>query len=161
MRLLLIFLASLTVLVSKAQTPAGSGLGFLPWQQSLDVNPISSWQVRPYASVSAGYIFAGRGISYLYAPVGVALYHPLTGNLTAFAAATIAPTVFNFNTFNGSPMAKPYGNTFGGLNLNTGISGGLIYTNDAKTFSISGSLSVQRSSYPVYVPAKTTTTRQY
>jgi len=37
---------------------------------------------------------------------------------------------------------------------------GLMYVNDAKTFSVSGSIGVQRSSYPVYPYPQANRTKQ-
>jgi hypothetical protein len=157
MRMLLTLLASMAFLAPRAQNhlPIGSGLGFtplqpyIPYSLILDGNPNHSWQMRPYASVSAGYMFLGGGISYVSAPVGVIFYRPLNSNFTSFAGASVAPTVFSVNRLYNQPLP---GNNFTGLTVNPSIQGGLIYTNDAKTFSISGSISAQRGSYPVYVP---------
>lgn len=152
----------MALLTTKAQAPApmapiAGGWGFAPSLSFVpfpDYTPIDKWQLRPYTSISAGYIFAAHtGISYVTAPVGVALYRPLTKNLTAFAAATVAPTLFNFGA---APSVKPYPNGLNTLGWNAGVSGGLIWTNDAKTFSISGSVSVERGSYPIYTPPATT-----
>jgi hypothetical protein len=147
--MLLTLLASIAFLTPRAQThvPPGSGIGFTPWQ------------LRSYASVSAGYLFLGRGgMSYFSAPVGVALYRRLNSNFTAFAGVNIAPTVFNMSRLYTDP-AYP-ANRFTNLGVNAGIQGGLIYTNDAKTFSISGSISVERGSYPVYSPPRNNTTKR-
>jgi hypothetical protein len=159
--MLLTLLALMAFLVPKAQNhlPIGNGWGFAPWQPYipysliLDGSPNHGWQMRPYASISAGYLFlGGGGTSYVSAPVGVVFYRPLNSNFTTFAGASVAPTVFNFNRLYNQPAP---GNNFTGLTVNPSIQGGLIYTNDAKTFSISGSISVQRGSYPVYVPNRT------
>ena len=126
----------------------------------------SKWLLRPFASLSAGYIFYnGGGTSYVAAPLGVALYHPLNPNWTAFGAVTASPVLFNVNRMSALPIndpgqfGYPYSGTYG-LGLTTGVQGGLIYTNDAKTFSISGSVRVERSSYPVYPSYKSTSTKQ-
>jgi hypothetical protein len=112
------------------------------------------WQVRPYASFQAGYAFFHGGLSYLSVPVGVALLHPLNKNFTAFAGVSAAPAAFSIsrlysesavNGFNSGNFSRPYG--FG---LNAAVQAGLIYTNDAKTFSISGSVGLERGSYPIY-----------
>ncbi|HWB93700.1 MAG TPA: hypothetical protein VG605_17695 [Puia sp.] len=109
------------------------------------------WQLRPYASVSAGMIFLnGAGASYLSAPVGLMLARPLSNNVAAFSSLSVAPTVFDMNLYPGSPLQSPGQYNLG---LNPRLEGGLIYTNDARTFSISGSVSVERGSYPVYLPA--------
>lgn len=160
MRTLFTLLLSMIFLASKAQThlPVGMGPGFMPWQPftpfSLMLNGDGShtFHLRPYTGVSAGYLFlGGGGISYLSAPVGVLLYRPLNNNVTAFAGASVAPTVFSISRLYNAPFS---GNNFTGLSVNPSIQGGLMYTNDARTFSISGSISVERGSYPVYVPTR-------
>jgi hypothetical protein len=170
MRLLFTLLASIAFLAPKAQghLPVGGGLGagwgFAPWQPYvpysliLDSDSSHRWQMRPYASLSAGYMFLGGGVSYLSAPVGVIFYKPLNDNFTTFAGASVAPTVFNFSRLYAQQVP---GNNFTGLSVNPSVQGGLIYTNDAKTFSISGSISVERGSYPVYAPSRPTATKQY
>jgi hypothetical protein len=171
MRILFTLLVSIAFLVPRAQTlpthlpvPGGGAWGFTPWQPFipyslvLDGNAGRGWQVRPYASLSAGYIFWGGGISYVSAPVGVIAYRPLNDNFTTFGAATVAPTVFNFSRFAGQPIP---GNNLTGLGVNASVTGGLIYTNDARTFSISGSISVERGSSPVYFQNRTNATKHY
>jgi hypothetical protein len=162
MRMLLTLFACFTFFAPSAQTHL-----FVPYSQfavpfSRFVNPglNHGWQLQPFASASLGYTFIGGGISYLSAPVGIALYHPLNNNFTAFGAATVAPTVFHFNSLYMASPGYP-GNNFTALGVNAGITGGVIYTNDAKTFSISGSISVQRGSYPVYIPPATNPRKQY
>src|ERR1700761_8488502 len=99
MRILFTLIASIAFLVPRAQNhlpitanqmpvTAGGGWGFTPWQpfvpysMVLDGNTGANhgWQMRPYASLSAGYIFWGGGISYVSAPVGVIAYRPLNTN---------------------------------------------------------------------------------
>lgn len=120
---------------------------FVPFDQSN-----RHLQVIPYASVSAGFIFLNGGISYLSSPLGVAFVKPLNNNFAAFSNLSVAPTFFSMSRLYAAPAwQSPYsGSEFG---LSTRIEGGLMYTNDARTFSISGSVSVERGSYPVYVPA--------
>ena len=171
MRILFTLIASIAFLVPRAQNHlpviAGGGWGFTPWQpfvpysMILDGNPGANhgWQMRPYASLSAGYIFWGGGISYVSAPMGVIAYRPLNNNFTTFGALSVAPTIFNFNRFVGQPLP---GNNLTGLGVNASVTGGLMYTNDAKTFSISGSISVERGSSPVYFQNRANTaTKQY
>ena len=159
MRILLSILILTTFLSTKAQSylPGhGLALGYTPWQPfvpsvALGNSDLSKkWEVRPYASLQMGYAFFNGGVSYLSVPAGVALFHPLTNNITAFAGVSAAPVAFSMSRLYTDPAAngsfsRPYG-----LGLNAGVQAGLIYTNDAKTFSISGSVELQRSSYPVY-----------
>jgi hypothetical protein len=164
MRILLTILASMTFLMLRAQInlPLGSRWGITPWQPYIPYSLLANdnlnkgWQLRPYASVSAGYLFLGGGISYLSAPAGIMLYRPLSNNFTGFVGVNIAPTVFNMSQLYADPVYP--GNRFTGLGINAGVQGGIIYTNDAKTFSISGSISVERGSYPVYIPPTRTNT---
>jgi hypothetical protein len=166
MRILLTIVASITFLTPRAQThlPPGSRWGITLWQPYIPYSLLAndnanrSWQLRPYASVSAGYLFLGAGISYLSAPVGIMLYRPLSNNFTGFVGLNVAPTVFNMSQLYADPVYP--GNRFTSLGVNAGVQGGIIYTNDAKTFSISGSISVERGSYPAYIPPRTNTVKQ-
>jgi hypothetical protein len=164
MRVILIIFASFTFLCAKAQShlPVGAGgYGLSPWQPaSLYTVPINGitgqkWQLRPYTALSAGYTFFNGGVSWLSAPLGLNLYHPLTSNVTAFAGVSAAPTFFSVGSLYSAPFGNPaypgYSFSSGyGLGINAAVQGGLIYTNDARTFSISGSVIMQRGSYPVY-----------
>jgi len=169
MRILLSLLILTTFLSTQAQSylPGHSlALGYTPWQPfvpsiALGNSDLSKkWEVRPYASLQMGYAFFHGGVSYLSVPVGVALFHPLSNNISAFAGISAAPVAFSMSRLYTDPAAngnfsRPYG-----LGLNAGVQAGLIYTNDAKTFSISGSVELQRGSYPVYQPARTNTKKQ-
>lgn len=118
--------------------------------------PDKKWFLSKYSSISAGYsFFRGGSASYISAPIGLQLNRRLNNNLYAFAGVSVAPTYINFNQpVPLSGMNKGfYGNTMFGPN-NFGIypraEMGLMYINDEKTFSISGSISVQRNSYQVF-----------
>lgn len=154
MKLLFTILVSMTVLGTTAQT-------HLPVMTfpSFNADAVKGkWQLKPFASLTAGYMFINGGISYLSAPVGLALLRPLNTNWTAYGAATVTPALFNFNgpypfpaggpDYRGYPFQRGYG-----MSLTPAIQGGLIYTNDAKTFSISGHVRIERSNYPVYYPS--------
>ncbi|HEV2354636.1 MAG TPA: hypothetical protein VGR89_10350 [Puia sp.] len=168
MRTVLTILALSVFLSTQAQThllPV-SGWGYAPWQPFVPYsamtapNPNHTFQLRPFSSVSAGYWFLGGGVSYLSAPIGLVLYRPVNNNFTAFGTATLAPTVFHVSSFYNVPLANP-ANNFTNFGVTAGVSGGLIYTNDARTFSISGSVSVERGSYPVYVPGRSNNSKRY
>jgi hypothetical protein len=125
----------------------------------------NKWHLTKYASLSAGYVFfaggstAGSstagGTSFLSAPFGLQLSRPLNNNLYAFAGISAAPVIFSANHFAANPVLNNSCPGFNqsnryGLGLHAGVEAGLMYINDAKTFSISGSIGVDRSSYPVY-----------
>ena len=168
MRLLLVFIVMIFVTVAKAQSPVqysnawfppasidGFALHRLPYNDSI---LHSKWSFSKYVSLSTGYtFFKGGNASFISAPVGVQLNRSLSNHLTAFAGISVAPTYFNFNSaFVPNAFGKTdAGNIFSKTNNLTMYSKaelGLMYTNDAKTFSISGSIGVQRSSYPVFYP---------
>ena len=161
MRILLAIIISATLVSAKAQ----SHLPILPYPLH-DTGKLNyKWQLKPFASLSAGYIFLNGGISYLSAPVGLMAFRPLNKNVTAFAALSAAPTVFSINRLYTYPALTPSypGSNFSnhyGLGLNARVEGGLIYTNDAKTFSISGSVGIGRDSYPVYPVNRTNIRKQ-
>lgn len=161
MRILLTILVSMTFLFTKAQSysPVNTlGYGYNQWgtftpSQWTDSGHLNrKWQLRPYASLSAGYVFLNGGMSYLSVPAGLMLVHPLNNNLSAFAGVSATPVIFSINRFTANSAIYP-GNNFSrpyNLGLNARVEGGLMYTNDAKTFSISGSVGIERGSYPVY-----------
>lgn len=99
---------------------------------------------------------------FLSAPAGLQINRQLTNNLYAFAGVSVAPTFFHFN----SALYQPYqpgvnkNNNFmnaNNLSINPTARMGLMYINSERTFSISGSIGVSRSSYngylPIYSPA--------
>lgn len=113
------------------------------------------WFVSRYTAVSAGYsFFRGGSFSYVSAPIGLQLNRKLNNNLYAFAGVSVNPTYINFNQpvplsgmnkgLYGSSMYTP--NNFA---VYPRAELGLMYVNDEKTFSISGSISVQRGGYNV------------
>jgi hypothetical protein len=174
MRTFLTILVSLAVVSAKAQSPLPVGalrpvntpyLAGAPYPIGAPLPTRDSGtsishqlQLRPYASISTGYIFLNRGISYFSAPVGLALVYPINRNISAFAGVSASPVVFSVNQLNNYPnsnFSRSY--NFG---WNARVEGGLMYTNDAKTFSISGSVGVERGSYPGYPAYRTNTKRQ-
>jgi hypothetical protein len=174
MRITLIIVAFFSVLSSRAQSPLplnslnfSQSLLFPPYQAYGDSSQTNQkWYFTKYAAISTGAIFYnGGGGTFLSAPVGLQLNHPINNNLIAFAGVSAAPTFFNYNSlytdpvFNksypGNYMSNPYG--FG---LNSRVDIGLMYINDARTFSISGSIDVERGSYPVYPSNRVITKKQ-
>ncbi len=112
------------------------------------------WSFNRYIGLSTSFIFFRGGSAAIFeAPIGLQVNRRLNNNLYAFANVSIAPAYISFN--------QPYGNAaFNKGNLNNGFNAnnlnmyssaslGLQYINDAKTFSISGSISVERSNYPM------------
>jgi hypothetical protein len=116
----------------------------------------SKWSLGTYAGVSTGFMFYKYGhASYLSAPMSLQLTRELNKNLYGFAAVTAAPAYVNFsNAFLNKNVTKlNQSNSFNKTNIFGGYTAanlGLMYVNDAKTFSISGSIGVERSSYSLF-----------
>ena len=129
----------------------------LPDHQSIQANRMSNqkWFVSQYAAVSVGSTFySGVNSYYISAPVGWQLNRSLNKNLYAFAGVYMAPTFTSFGqTFMNAPYNKSFPATMYPHNyfsMNPGVQMGLMYINDAGTFSISGSIRAEARTYPVY-----------
>ncbi|MBC8035307.1 MAG: hypothetical protein H7Y03_14250 [Chitinophagaceae bacterium] len=167
MRLLLlsiVFLVSLSSL--KAQMPCFPGISnyaqrsmMAPYYQQADSNSLTKrWSLVKYASLSTSFaFFNGGSATILSAPVGLQLNYRLTDNFYAFAAASVAPAYINFNnSFRNAGSDKYYrANNLSSSN-NFGMSSraevGIMYINDRKTFAISGSIGIERNTYPIIYP---------
>ncbi|HZF65052.1 MAG TPA: hypothetical protein VEZ55_11220 [Chitinophagaceae bacterium] len=113
------------------------------------------WFITRYSALSTSYgVYNGGQAIIVAAPVGLQINRQLNNNLYAFANATIAPAHITFNRSfiaNASNKAIP-GTGFSRssrLDIYSSAALGLQYVNDEKTFSISGSIGVERSSYPL------------
>ena len=116
------------------------------------------WFLTSYSNIGIGFnFFNGSTATVVSAPVGLQLNRQLNNNLYAFTGVSLAPTYMNFNRSFLSSGIKPYtGNGFkSDFGLYSSVNMGLMYVNDARTFSVSGSIGVERSSYPMllYPPA--------
>lgn len=111
------------------------------------------WFVSKYSGLSTGFSFFNGGTaSFISAPVGLQLNRRLNNNLYAFAGISAAPTYINFNRSFAGYDPKNAGNGFGRygqLGVYSRAEMGLMYINDERTFSISGSIGVQRGTYPM------------
>ena len=113
------------------------------------------WSFQKYTGLSMGYsIFKGGGASFVAAPVGLQLNRKLNNNLYAFAGISAVPTYINFHSALQPDFMKAAANTGfmrnNTINMYSRAELGLMYMNDAKTFSISGSIGIERSSTPVF-----------
>jgi len=160
MRIILAILASISFLSPKAQTHLPD---YYPLTDSSHFN--NKWHLSKYASFSAGAIFFNGGTSFFAAPVGLQLTRSLNKNVYAFAGVSAAPVVFSVNRLLMDPVSNPsypgrnFSNAYG-FGLNSRVEMGMMYINDAGTFSISGSIGVDRSSYPVYPSNRVNTKKQ-
>lgn len=137
--------------------PGMFGNGFLHPIPSHDSSVHSKWSFSKYAGVSTGHsFFEGGNASFVSVPVGIQLNCQLNTNLYAFAGLSAAPAYMNFNSTFIPKTDKTIGSFFtkgNNLGLYSRAELGLMYVNDAKTFSISGSIGMERNSMPVYYPA--------
>jgi hypothetical protein len=160
MRKMLLLIALIFSLSAEAQTFLP--VGFMRYDQPLTFghSPDSlsgrKWSLHPYSGISAGYsFFNGGSAGMLAVPVGLQLTRKLNNNLYAFAGVSAGPvyTDFNRSFLSANPyQVHQYNNLLspGNLGIFSRAELGLMYVNDAKTFSLSGSIGVERSSYPVF-----------
>lgn len=159
-----ILFASVSV---KAQAPLSFGgfntgqSAFRHFSQAADTTSLQKkWFLTKQLGLSSGFFaFNGGSGTFLSVPVGLQLNRQLTNNVYAFAGVAVAPAYIHFNNV----LFQP------GVNKNTGFMNansfstyttaqmGLMYINDQRTFSISGSFGVSRRNYngfsPFYAPA--------
>lgn len=134
-----------TALTTRAQMPlslTGQPLSFRHYYPTTDTtHHAKKWFLTKTIGISTA--FTSLGGTFLSTPVGIQLNRQLTNNVYAFAALTVAPTFMQYN----SPFYQNKLATYSAAHL------GLMYVNDEKTFSISGSIGVSRNNYnPYYLP---------
>ena len=132
----------------------GPGIGFSHNISKNDSTGKQKWFLSTNKSLYSGISFSrGSNAAIVAAPMSVQLNRRLNNNLYAFANVGITPAYVSLNSssINGG-FGKPFSaNPFNSssLGINPSVSLGLMYINDARTFSISGSISAERSSYPL------------
>lgn len=153
---------SFTSLEAQTQLPL-NGINLTPnnaYNQNnfnIDSNLVQKkWSLYKYGGISASYgFFNGGNASIFSAPIGLQLNRRLNNNLYAFAGIAVAPAYVNFNrSFINSDINK---NNQGitrfnssGFSMYSKFEAGLMYINNDRTFSISGSIGVYRSNFPGY-----------
>lgn len=161
MRITLIVVSLFFAYALKAQEilPGGSQVlanSFDHYNNLRDSAVHKKWFISSYSGISTGYSFFNHNYAgVIAAPLGLQLNRRLSNNLYAFAGVTVAPAYVNFNhAFLNPDFNKTNtGNFFyqpGNFSMYSAATLGLMYINPEKTFSISGSISVERSSYPLY-----------
>ncbi len=118
------------------------------------------WFLSKYSGISTGFsFFKGGNATFVSAPLDLQLNRRLNNNLFAFAGVSAAPSYVNFNsTFLNANFNKVNAkNSFksSALEIYSRAELGLQYINDERTFSILGSIGVERSSFPMpfYIPS--------
>ncbi len=119
------------------------------------------WQISTFGSLSLNNSWFNRGsFATLAMPVGMQLTHQLNKNWYAFGRLSAVPAFLNFNSaFSNPGFNKTYpGNGFFNSNnfdIYPRAEAGFFYINDQKTFSVSGSMFVDRGNYLIYPPFRT------
>lgn len=135
-----------------AQSPLSFG-AYRPFRQAADTSYLhKKWFLSKYMGLSTGF-FTGGG-SFLMAPVGVQINRELNKNMFAFAGVSAAPTYFHINNLFYQPVPTKNGQfmNVNSFNVQSSVYMGLMYVNDERTFSISGSIGVSRRNFNPYVP---------
>ncbi len=157
MRILVLIFALASFTSSRAQMPYYPGTmnyaqgGASPYFSSInDSNAVKKkWSLHKYGGISIGYsFFNGGSASVFSAPIGLQLNRQLNNNVFAFAGISAAPSYVNFSRSFMNADIKKY--TTNSLGMYSRIEAGLMYISDDRTFSISGSIGVERNSYPVH-----------
>ena len=158
--LLMTFLLSVAALKAQTVIPAGIA-GFTPGERIAnniytdDSLSKKKWFFSRYSGISTSFtFFKGGNATIVSAPMGFQLNRRLNDNLYAFANIAVAPAYVNFNhSFIQARSGKTNpGSIFSGadhLGVYSAASMGLMYINNEKTFSISGSISVEKSNIPL------------
>ena len=157
MRIIILICLALSFTAVKSQTvapygyPTNNFINKIPTSDSLAKH---KWFLSANRSLYTGIsFFKGGNANFLALPMSVQLNRRLNNNFYAFANVAATPSYINLNP---SYLDNGFGKTLqpnhfnsNSLRLNPSASLGLMYINDARTFSISGSISVERSSYPL------------
>ena len=157
----------------KSQSVLSPGFGMYPQSNVLlnnshlhDSLSAPKWFFSSYRGLSTSVsFFKGGNASIFSAPMGLQLNRRLNNNWFAFANVTVAPSYISINPSYLSGLNKNFSNNSfqqNSFGIYPAASLGLMYINDARTFSISGSVSAERNVYPIlpYYPANHTTQNQ-
>ena len=163
MRILVLLITIFSFTESKAQTVLpGSYLDYVH-NGAFGINnhlPDNSskkkWSLSKYSGISTSFsFFKGGNATIFSAPLALQLNRKLNNNLYAFAGVSVAPAYINFNSsfisggFNKSNQTPAFFNAHS-LGIYSRAELGLQYVNDEKTFSISGSIGIEKSSSPMF-----------
>ena len=111
------------------------------------------WFFSNYSGISTSFTsFKGGTATVVSAPIGLQLNRTINNNLYAFAGVSVAPAYVNFNRTFMTTDANKFNlnnNLFksSSLGIYSRAELGLQYINDDRTFSISGSIGVERNTY--------------
>jgi len=172
MRLLLVLVILISSVALKAQSLLPINYIDYTQREALTQNNFhdsasnKKWSLNKFGGISTSFsFFRGGNATVVAAPIGLQLTRKLNNNLYAFAAVSVAPAYVNFNrSFLSSNANKGFqNNSFlksNSFDMYSRAEMGLMYINDNKTFSISGSISIERSSYPMFPVNQINNTKQ-
>ena len=172
MRLLLVLVILISSVALKAQSLLPINYIDYAQRQALAQNNFhdsasnKKWSLNKFGGISTSFsFFRGGNATVVAAPIGLQLTRKLNNNLYAFAAVSVAPAYVSFNrSFLSSNANKGFqNNSFlksNSFDMYSRAEMGLMYINDNKTFSISGSISIERSSYPMFPVNQINNTKQ-
>jgi hypothetical protein len=113
------------------------------------------WSINTFSGIETSFMaFKGGHATMVSAPMGIQINRFLNNNVFAFASLSIAPGYINFTqtAFIPNEAAKGFSNSFTAagsqFTINPRARVGIGYTSDERTFQITGSIGVERSSYP-------------
>ena len=118
----------------------------------------SKWSVSKYSGIQTSFIgWKGGSATTFSVPLGLQLNRKLSDHLYAFAGIQAAPTYVNFNrafTQSNFTNGKPGFNSLmyqpNGFGMYSRAELGLMYTNEERTFQVSGSFGIERRQFPQF-----------
>ncbi|WP_157752919.1 hypothetical protein [Chitinophaga sp. MD30] len=161
MKRAVLFIAILISVMSvKAQfaAPYNTLSGYKSMNQPTDTGGLQKkWSFSRYSAVNAGFIaFKGGGASFLSVPLGLQVSRQLHNNVYAFGGVSLTPSLIQGS---GPAFYQPgFDKTYNPMqpnrnfSINPAAQIGVMYISNDKTFSVSGSINVSRSTYNGYSP---------
>lgn len=162
MRTIFIIIMLFVAASTNAQNLSQGSYANSPQQQPLinkayivDSVPNKKWFISKSIGIANSVGFFNHGnATVLAVPLRIQLNRKINNNFYAFAGVSAAPSYINFNRSFLSGNSNKFSSTSGLLRSNrldiySRVELGLMYVNDQKTFSISGSIGIEKSSYPL------------
>ena len=159
--IILLFISSLLVLQVQSQgyLPGSYiGNGYSPGMErnfsAKDSVSPGKWSLNKYSGISTSFTaWKGGHASIIAVPMGIQLNRRINNNFYAFAGVSVAPAYINFHqSFLNADNKSLQGNSFmyrpNSFGMYSRAELGLMYTNDERTFQISGSFGIERRQFP-------------
>ncbi len=122
-----------------------------------DTFPGKKWSINSYKAVSTGFTaFKGGHATFFSVPIGLQVTRQINNNVFAFGRVSVAPAYINFNrSFFNTDFSKGASNNFFRTNraaIYSRAELGIGFTNDERTFQVSGSIGISRDNNSYYQP---------